>query len=108
MHLLSGHNAKNLNDLTETDQPPSCCCHRLLYSQPDFVNVKSLPEEHCEKRGFKVLILPKYHCELNPIEMVWGWAKYYYRPNLPSTKEEDVERYATAALAAVTIDEMRR
>jgi hypothetical protein len=92
----------------ETDQPPSCCCRRLLYSQPDFVNVKSLLEEHCEKRGFMVLILPKYHCELNPIEMVWGRAKYYYRLNPPSTKEEDVERYATAALAAVTIDEMRR
>ena len=92
----------------ETDQPPNCCCRRLLYSQPDFVNVKSLLEEHCEKRGFMVLILPKYHCELNPIEMVWGRAKYCYRLNPPSTKEEDVERYATAALAAVTIDEMPR
>ena len=90
----------------ETDQPPNCCCRHLLYSQPDFVNVKSLLEEHCEKRGFMVLILPKYHCELNPIEMVWGRAKYYYHLNPPSTKEEDVERYAMAALAAVTIDEM--
>ena len=44
-----------------------------------------------------------YYCELNPFEMVWGRAKYYYRLNPPSTKEEDVERYATAALAAVTI-----
>ena len=30
------------------------------------------------------------------------------KSNPPSTKEEDVERYATAALAAVSIDKMRR
>jgi hypothetical protein len=41
-----------------------------------------------------------------PLNTIWGWAKYYYRLNPPSTKEEDVERYATAALAAVTIDKM--
>ena len=26
-----------------------CCCHRVLYNEPDFINVKSLLEEHCEK-----------------------------------------------------------
>lgn len=89
----------------ETDKP--CCCRCLLYNQPDFVNVKSLLKEHCEKRGFMVLIFPKYHCELNPIEMIWGWAKYHCL-NPPSTKDEDVERYAIAALEAVTLVEMQR
>ena len=102
MQCLSGHNAKE-----EADQP-SCCCHHLLYNELDFVNIKSLLKEHCEKRGFMVLILPKYHCELNPIEMVWSQAKYYYHLNPPSTKEEDVECYAMAALAAVTTNEMWR
>ena len=37
----------------------------------DFVHVKTLLKELCEKRGFLVLILPKYHCKLNPIEMIW-------------------------------------
>jgi len=58
---------------------PNCCCRRILYNEPDFVNVKSLLEEHCEKRGYLVLFLPKYHCELNFLEMVWGKSKREYR-----------------------------
>ena len=26
-----------------------CCCRCVLYNEPDFINVKSLLEEHCEK-----------------------------------------------------------
>ena len=85
-----------------------CCCRRILYMEPDFVNVKSLLEEHCAKRGFEVLFLPKFHCELNPLEMVWGRSKYYYRLNPPSTKEEDLEANMIESLEKVTIDEMRR
>ena len=47
-----------------------CCCRRILYTDPDFVDVKSLLEEQCAKRGFQVIFLPKFHCELNPLEMV--------------------------------------
>ena len=86
----------------------ACCCRRLLFNEPDFVNVKSILELHCEKRGFKVLFLPKFHCELNPLEMVWGRAKYHYRLNPPSSKEEDLERNMLKALDDVTLEEMRR
>ena len=30
-------------------------------------------------RGHTVLFIPKFHCELNPIERVWGQAKVYTR-----------------------------
>jgi transposase len=85
-----------------------CCCRRILYMEPDFVNVKSLLEEHCVKRGFEVLFLPKFHCELNPLEMVWGRSKFWYRLNPPSTKEEDLQANMIESLEKVTIGEMRR
>jgi hypothetical protein len=55
-----------------------CCCRRILYSEPDFVNQKSRLEEHCEARGYQVIFFPKYHCELNFIEQCWGYAKHIY------------------------------
>jgi hypothetical protein len=59
--------------LPDVDQ---CCCRRLLYNQPNFVSVKTILEEHCQRWGFLVEILPKYHCELNPLEMVWGRSNF--------------------------------
>ena len=53
----------------------SCCCRRILYNQPDFVDVKSNLEIICETRGFQVIFLPKFHCEINFIEQCWGYAK---------------------------------
>lgn len=85
-----------------------CCCRRILYSEPDFMGVKSLLEMHCAKRGFEVFFLPKFHFELNPLEMVWGRSKFHYRLKPPSSKEEDLEANMIDALEAVTHDEMRR
>jgi hypothetical protein len=53
----------------------TCCMHRVLSLQPDFVTEKPLLQVIIEKAGHKCLFLPKFHCELNSIEMVWGQAK---------------------------------
>ncbi|KAJ7353102.1 hypothetical protein DFH08DRAFT_956188 [Mycena albidolilacea] len=47
--------------------PPAvdCCCRRALFNQPDFANVPLLLETACDARGYGVLFLPKFHCELN-------------------------------------------
>ncbi|KAF9224278.1 hypothetical protein BS17DRAFT_831223, partial [Gyrodon lividus] len=53
----------------------NCCCCCILYNQFDFINVKSLLEITCKRRGFRLLFLLKFHCELNFIEQCWGYAK---------------------------------
>ncbi|KAF9507457.1 hypothetical protein BS47DRAFT_1373898 [Hydnum rufescens UP504] len=50
-----------------------CCCHCILFNQPDFTNVKSLLEDLCESQGYTVIFLPKFHPELNFIKMCWGY-----------------------------------
>jgi hypothetical protein len=55
-------------DFKCADPDADCCIRRILWNQPDFVNFKSCLEERCEARGFHVLFLPMFHCELNFIE----------------------------------------
>jgi hypothetical protein len=86
----------------------NCCCRRVLYSKPDFVAVKSLLETHCQSRGFQIMLLLKFHCELNFIEQCWGYAKRKYREFLPSSKKADLEKNLTAALGMVSLESMRK
>jgi hypothetical protein len=53
-----------------------CCMSRVLACQSDFRNEKPLIQRYVEECGHICVFLPKFHCELNPIEMVWGYAKY--------------------------------
>ena len=47
----------------------------------DFATQKSLLEEMVESRGHLCMFIPKFHCELNPIERVWCHAKKHTRAN---------------------------
>ena len=53
-----------------------CCMHRVLALQEDFQNKKPLIQTVIEDAGHICLFLPWFHCELNVIEMLWGYAKY--------------------------------
>jgi len=48
----------------------NCCMARLLSKQDDFTNQLSMLETLIKEAGHECLFLPKFHCELNPIEMV--------------------------------------
>lgn len=85
-----------------------CCCRRMLYKQPDFANVKTNLEIACARRGFPVLFLPKFHCEINFIEQCWCHAKRTYRLNPPSSSEADLKRNLLSSLDSVDLTHMRR
>lgn len=92
----------------DTGPDVKCCCQRVLYNQPDFVQVESLLEAACKARGFEVIFLPKFHCELNFIEQCWGFTKRIYHHYEASSKEADLEQNILSALESVPLSTMRR
>src|SRR5204862_3084835 len=49
----------------------NCCMARLLSQQDDFAKQPSMLETLIRDSGHLCIFLLKFHCELNPIEMVW-------------------------------------
>jgi hypothetical protein len=45
-------------------------------SHCDFINEKPMIQHFLEARGHVCIFYPKFHCELNPIEMLWGYGKH--------------------------------
>jgi transposase len=59
---------------------PRCCAVYVLSQQPDFLQQKEWLTETIENyEDCSIIFYPKYHCELNFIEMIWGWIKSYHR-----------------------------
>jgi len=52
-----------------------------MSKEPDFKGEKSRLEHMIESRGHLCWFVPKYHCELNPIELHWDRLKFYVRNN---------------------------
>ena len=50
-----------------------------LASHPDFRDEKTKTEHELNRCGHVCVLLPKFHCELNPIERYWAQAKRYTR-----------------------------
>jgi hypothetical protein len=57
------------------DGSTSCCARKIISLQPDFQEQRSVIAEIIEKNHQIIEFFPKFHCELNPIERVWGYAK---------------------------------
>ena len=88
------------------DQPP-CCLARILQNHKDFREQESAIASAIKGRGHKCLFLPKFHCELNPIEMYWGYGKTRYRQVQKSSFEE-AKKQVPIALDACPTETLRR
>ncbi|CAK1580631.1 unnamed protein product [Parnassius mnemosyne] len=73
--------------------------------------VRQHKQEHCDKyvvdemaaqHGIIVLRLPPYHCELNPIELVWAQAKGYVARNNKTFKMTEVKKLFEEGLQHIT------
>ena len=49
----------------------------VLGAHTDFKYEQIGLKHFMQERGHCAIFLPKFHCELNPIERVWGEAKRY-------------------------------
>ena len=76
------------------DDDNKCCCQRMLSTQPDFSSECSALQHAVETpvmiEGVRCLrhlcfFLPKFHCELNWIERMWGASKAYARAHCAYT-----------------------
>jgi hypothetical protein len=84
-----------------------CCLDRILSLESDFSNEKSALRDLVENRGHMCLFLPKFHCELNPIELAWGASKASCRQDCDYSFPKLKER-VPVALDAIEITTIRR
>jgi hypothetical protein len=83
-----------------------CCMRHILENQDDFKNQKCRLQEVIEAHGHKVIFYPKFHCELNYIEMYWGAAKRYTRQHCNYTWE-GLKQIVPKALDSISIKQIR-
>ena len=54
-----------------------------------------------KRKGHEVLRLPPYHCELNPIELIWGDLKGFVGRENSTIKREDVKALIKKGFAQI-------
>ena len=68
--------------------------------------IQVLKEHFLNNKGYACVFLPKFHCELNPIERVWAQAKRYTRAYCDYSVV-GLRRNVPLALDTVTLDNIR-
>jgi hypothetical protein len=102
------HGPKHSASEGQASNTASCCCHHVLYTQPDFMSQKPLLQEHVESRGHLCDFYLKYHCELNFIEQYWGAAKFQFHIAGRAKTLVEMEKKMLRCLDDIPLEQIRR
>ena len=80
---------------------------KIVSEMRDFKFQKTRVEELILSKGHRVMFLPKFHCELNPIECVWCQAKQFTRSHCDYSFL-NLEKIIDEALDSVSLELMRK
>lgn len=80
---------------------------KILANHDDFRTEKTILETFLSEKGHTCLFLPKFHCEFNPIQRVWGEAKCYSRKHTKSTLPR-LRNILPAAFDSVSVTTIRK
>ena len=76
-----------------------------LVNQHKSIYDKNVVDEMAKEQGKLLLRLPPYHCELNPIELIWAQVKGYVARNNKTFNIKDVKRLLVEAVQSVAISQ---
>mmetsp|Transcript_10357 Transcript_10357/g.9985 ORF Transcript_10357/g.9985 Transcript_10357/m.9985 type:complete len:253 (+) Transcript_10357:318-1076(+) len=101
-------------DCTECQDPlfigpraPNCCSRSALASHEDFQQSEPWLQEIAEDRGHQIFFFPKFHCELNFIEMIWAYLKAHLR-KICTFSFKDLQNTLPTAIKSVPIPFMKK
>ena len=95
-NLLCDQCKKAVKEDPKRNERTICCARRALASQPDFLAQKSMLEETAEDSlGVRAIFLPKFHCEMNFIEYLWGYSKQITRMQCDGTRAKMLQLLPT-------------
>lgn len=97
---LGSHNIPNTNDMVRKELYTIVKIHKGRFQK---YRVDTMAEEH----GHRVLRLPPYHCQLNPIELIWAQVKRQVARTNDQFKLPAVEALCHQAVTNVTPTDLR-
>ena len=104
----------SLNDDPDRRNRTNCCQRMLLSIQDDFKGQVCMLAEIAKKNStvnqhVEAIFLPKFHCELNCIEFLWGFMKRRVRSHVSGTiSQQDFLRIIKEALVSCPVAMIRR
>lgn len=94
---------KSKNETVDTTMLKNELLQSVALIKHNFTN-KYIIDEKANKQNKTVLRLSPYHCELNPIEMVWSMVKGYVKTHNTTFKIDDVKILLEQGLQRVTAE----